>query len=371
MSRLGIPTLAEFKEATSIPKSAIPVKRLVTGRGSDLALVDSAISEWDVACKSVSPQAMFRALNHLSKACTLYLKNHAGKNTTLANRRKAAVRGLLKLTINALGSLNKGQGAFAENKSKAIFSGNLQGKTTELFGGYKHEKQSYVQTGKRFAASASALHDDIEDFHNASFATFAQAYTTATDGLSQMGVEGFQVTYLTKNQRMQYLAIPHDGTFRRPDGTPLNSTGTSFASGATVRSGDMWSMDKYGNLFVKDVKAIGSRMFNHSSFNAGNEVICAGVIVFNPGGVLVYLDNNSGHYQPNAETVRSALDFLRGENISLNGVRVGLVKSDGSGMVNYQAATVLGTPNINPMTLAGDWNPANNAALNLPTDISA
>ena len=40
-----------------------------------------------------------------------------------------------------------------------------------------------------------------------------------------------------------------------------------------------YAMDKYGNIFVKDAGPLnGAYFFNHSSFNAGNDVTCCGNI---------------------------------------------------------------------------------------------
>jgi hypothetical protein len=101
----------------------------------------------------------------------------------------------------------------------------------------------------------------------------------------------------------------------------------------------MWAMDRYGNLFVaydKDQyetvqtqtgstpqeakKALeaerGKRtMTNHSSFCAGRDVICAGMIFFWKGQ-LIHIDNNSGHYKPTRDSLRHAVKFLVDEYYS-------------------------------------------------------
>jgi hypothetical protein len=60
-------------------------------------------------------------------------------------------------------------------------------------------------------------------------------------------------------------------------------------------NGFMFAMDEYGTLFARAAAglATGGQYWNHSSFNAGKDVICAGMIRIH-AGVLQYVDNNSG-----------------------------------------------------------------------------
>ncbi len=121
----------------------------------------------------------------------------------------------------------------------------------------------------------------------------------------------------------------------------------------------MWSMDRYGNLFVKDSQGLnGKGYFNHSSFNAGNEVICAGMIVFNANGVLVHIDNGSGHYQPPKSALHAACVRLQSEGADFSNVRVQLHGNLGNGFI--------GTTFINNPDAIQDWPVARNAGLGLP-----
>lgn len=369
MSREGIPSAAQFKADTSPPKSSFPVKSLLIGRGSEMALIDSALAEWDAVHGGLAKDLKVSALRHISGACSTYLKNRIEKKTALSMRRKSEVRKLLDLSLAALKKIDTAEGAFAAKKSKATVHGKLDGKATSLSGGYAHERTSYLNTGKQYAAAASAIHDNIDNFSKSSFKTFAKAYDAElTQQTSNFGAakaqKMLQVTYLTKSQRMAYLAIPNDGAFMRADGTALESTDVMRGR----RMGDVWAMDRYGNMFVKDVTSSAGPggYFNHSSFNAGNDVICAGVCVFNRGGVLVYIDNGSGHYKPDAEALRSALAFFAEEGVDLREMRVGLMNPATDTPVSYQALTVLKTPNIKPQVYPSDWLDAFDDALNLP-----
>ena len=71
-----------------------------------------------------------------------------------------------------------------------------------------------------------------------------------------------------------------------------------------------YAMDYYGNLYCRDVKGgfttdsdTGElKFFNHSSFNAGKNVICAGVLVIKDG-LLININNMSGHYRPTKDNL--------------------------------------------------------------------
>ena len=66
----------------------------------------------------------------------------------------------------------------------------------------------------------------------------------------------------------------------------------------------------------------GIKRINHSSFNAGKDVIVAGVI-YAKNGKLTYLDNASGHYQASREQLEEFIHLLEAEEVDLTGVEVG------------------------------------------------
>ena len=52
--------------------------------------------------------------------------------------------------------------------------------------------------------------------------------------------------------------------------------------------------------------------YNHSSFCAGREVICAGLIRINKGDIT-YISNESGHYTPPPTQLANAIQILAEE----------------------------------------------------------
>lgn len=369
MSREGIPAPGEFKASTSPGKSKFAVKRAFVGRGSDMTLIDAAIAEWDGAQSGNDVSRKVVALRHIVKTCSLYLKSRIGKNTTLCSKRKGQVRRVLDLALAALKRFDAAEGSFASKKSKGVIHGRFDGQTTSLAGAYKHERTSYEKTGKTYAAAATVL-SDMEGFGTSTYQQYVGEFERQLreSGGSAESKKNMSVAYLTKNDRMSYLAIAHDGVFKRPDGTEVYSAGVDM-SGA--RCGDMWAMDRYGNFFVKAAGAIKGKgaYFNHSSFCAGTDVVCAGVCMFNKGGILVYLDNNSGHYKPDAEAVRSTLAFLNDEGVKISLIRVGLATGHDS-IKSYLARTVLNNRGITSAR-DEDWPVNYNGPLNLPDVVMA
>jgi hypothetical protein len=83
----------------------------------------------------------------------------------------------------------------------------------------------------------------------------------------------------------------------------------------------MYAMDKYGNLMTMPSNLFvphqgrtltndaSPAQCNHSSLNAGSDVICAGMITFN-AGYITMIDNNSGHYKPTPKQLRNAVRSL-------------------------------------------------------------
>jgi len=94
-----------------------------------------------------------------------------------------------------------------------------------------------------------------------------------------------------------------------------------------------YAMDEWGNIYTANDLAPESRggyaMFNHSSFTAGDEVVCAGMLQIGAGGKLRFIDNNSGHYKPTDDQIRAAITVLRDEyNVNLTLTEVHTVNPD-------------------------------------------
>ncbi len=123
------------------------------------------------------------------------------------------------------------------------------------------------------------------------------------------------VHLLRKNERIsKFLTWPEKGLYYKQVGVPYSTPHDSP---------DLYAMDRYGNLVTISAKVyldLNSGEFttkaralmaqhNHSSLNAGGDVICAGMMAFNQGRIT-YIDNCSGHYKPTPRHVQNCVRSL-------------------------------------------------------------
>lgn len=120
--------------------------------------------------------------------------------------------------------------------------------------------------------------------------------------------------YMQKADRLAaILDNAGDGLFRRgSDPAPYNTTGGRR---------DMYAVDQMEFIYVSAAPAIGGT-FHHTSFLSGKPVLCAGEMEIQ-NGVLVHVDNGSGHYQPTTQHLVDCVRMLeRKYNVDLSRVSV-------------------------------------------------
>ena len=302
----------------------------------------------------------------------------------MAVKRRPIVARVLEEALEGISYIDPAAGAYAKRKCAAIRTGRAVmpgGKPTKLShlggfqtqnskgldGTYQHERTWYVSHGKgTFSSAAGKIHEqlplyaDDQDWDTLSF----MDYDTITDRIAKdsMGYAQYgRVQYMDKTARLQCLVLYENGIFAQPDGLPYSTVHTVSMGGNRII--DMWAMDRYGNLFIKRSEPSNTAAyFNHSTFCAGREVICAGMICID-NGVLVYIDNSSGHYKPDEDALNTALVHFRDEGgvtFGAQQVRVGIIGNGGQ-VTSYDGASVLD----GNMTA---WDNAWNGALGL-TDV--
>ena len=109
----------------------------------------------------------------------------------------------------------------------------------------------------------------------------------------------------------------------------------------------MYAMDRYGNLFQSEELggaaltqaatnlgqlATAMAKYNHSSFNAGRDVICAGLIGIQ-NGYLVWIDHHSGHYKPSRDNLWEAVTLLDNDGVDLSKAQIGAYNYKAGGTV--------------------------------------
>jgi len=278
------------------------------GRGTVLQAIDSALRDFDSYRISMGTDDKLRRAYFVIQCCRLWLGGKAGKVSKTNTLRREAITTLAGQCWAYI------QYHTYEQKKRAGAHGQLRAMGT----GYQGERAHYVQMGKRQnPISGSYMHEASEDPAAANILngrTFSQLTLQDYVALDQhfqgqfndpfapgMQVEVRRhVYFMNKQERMRYMIIVDNGDLRVSFDTLYNT----FQSQAYV-------MDRYGNLYSTSVpvnRASGTN-FNHSTFNAGKDVICAGILNVR-AGKLQRIDNSSGHYKPTRQNLHNALTIL-------------------------------------------------------------
>lgn len=312
-----IPSLAKWRLKT--PSAGIA---RLNGRTAAMGRIDDALNAYAGAKGQGDRAAMNRALYALRKACRHW--QAGGGGGAVAN----SVRALEGLAEAELGKFVPGWREFA-NRKAAGRGNNLR----ELAPGYRHERRDHVrEKAAAFAAgrtpdnppSASQLRTYLADDPQAAEAALMALgddewdQRTRHPAFKANGAINY-VEFFDKVSRLEHMLINNGGrlvwvrnnaVFTTPPGQPF-----------------MYAMDAYGNLFAHST-AMGANQFNHSSFNAGREVVCAGMIAGQQGR-LQFISNDSGHYRPSRLDLYSCLLKLQGAGVDLTRTRVRVVGAGG------------------------------------------
>lgn len=287
-----------------------------------LASVDEALHEWERGQTQGSPRWL---LLRILTRCRGWIAAKQGKGTNLANRRRIAVQAVSAQTFARLQFE-----FFKYNKTRGP-NQNLRG----LQGGYQHERSTYETSKKTTALSGSSVQvilknaqqmkiDSPPNFNNMTDFQFKKIIDEFARPYNLFSAE---VRFFTKQERMSRLIVPIDGLLYREAQVPLSTDG-EWA----------WAMDRYGNLFSTDHHAEERKLeitqrFNHSTFNAGHDVVCAGVLSADRGR-LTTINNSSGHYKPRRGDLHKALlelmDF--GYDFRTNVCAVHVLETGNNGM---------------------------------------
>ncbi|MRW89398.1 hypothetical protein GJ699_05330 [Duganella sp. FT80W] len=118
------------------------------------------------------------------------------------------------------------------------------------------------------------------------------------------------VRYLDAIERLQYRIRIAGGLLWDVTGTQLDTSNGGLGSDAMGHA--IYVLDAMGNLYCSGVHQY--YRFHHSSFVAGAPVACAGEIDV-LSGMLIYLNNRSGHYLPSTLQLRQFCEYLRSMGI--------------------------------------------------------
>lgn len=372
------------------PKGSALVKaisRAVTNpRGAKILVIDEALQGWDAVKKAGSDPQKIKALNRVSAACAWWLAQKSLKTSALTQSRAVHIRRVRDAALAEISRLGAAEFTMAARKAQAIESGQVQGTrgagfrsptAKSLHGGYANERLAYETLGKGGTSIAAGFVHYVAKAEGADFDTlsvdaykayFDQAIAGASKRQKTATELASSVEYLSRSERAQFLVVSHGNTFDRADGMPADTLIVSDKRKARPQMElEMYAMDRYGNLFVRRYpgSSVGKPgYFNHSSFAAGNEVICAGMIGFSKG-TLVHIDNASGHYQPDYRRLHACLLTLQQQGVNVDNVRVMSFFGDSATSpppLFHDGANFL----MNPNRPVSTWDSRRDTALNLP-----
>jgi hypothetical protein len=356
-----IPQARDFKRSTS------PLSILV-GYGNNMAVILAALEAyWE---NRANGQKVEEALLYtLWKECRKWLKKKEAKpvarqNTELFMRRKLNVELLRDASMEKLAEISPSvAGALGMFQNRKQGHGAFNMALQPLSHGYNNERAFYLQNNKKSGSSVSWSYahanldknrsegrNQIKDLRNKQLGDL-----TISDAikLSKLFDETPPVVFRNKIDRMRNLVtINEGGLLGDLDGNLILMTEKYLGN----YDFQMYAMDKYGNLFIetvggrKDYVSYSSRdgytvkqsdAFNHSSFMAGADVICAGCIHVGydtragheEAGVLTFIDNNSGHYKPTAQNLQNCVIALRDQGVNIDYVMVS-DRSQGRGIAH-------------------------------------
>jgi len=310
------------------------------GRTAPIAAALRAYEESAAKNEAQAERASY--LYQVIKNCNAWSQLKTGKtggNTSARRRVIVALYNEAQLELRQYPLIMKALDQYARRKA-----GGPKRPATGLKEVYAHEGTAYknlkaqgqfVDPGQpRFAPSATIMHGKTTDkraraafadkqFKNLSFEEFME--------LDRLLASQYQVLYMSKMQRLSYMAAIEDGRFyRATDGSVIDMSGTTVADDlgqgdAGEKATAIYACDRYGGLFLvkndlkdKDGKSL---QLNHSTLLAGNEVLCAGTISIKKGA-LMGITNLSGHYRPDTNALKALLRDWQGEDVNLQSVLV-------------------------------------------------
>ena len=332
---LGIMSSDTFKNRTQATKAVSGFSARFKSRGNNMDAIDAALHRWEATCNksAVSSFDKTAMLMIIERECDSWLVRKRDKSSRIANFRRGTIQQLKTDAKKAAAYMRNKYYTEQKTQKQAHQLGGGRLPTKSLDGSYKLERQHYVQQGKTsYPYAAGAMHDAGKDLDSMSLAEYASADVA-------------RVYYHNRAERMQYMTVIEGGLFY--DWEEKADCPVQDIWGVQTCIAGMYAVDKYSNLFVRPQTSPEDTFFNHSSFCAGKEVMCAGTIVF-MSGALKYISTNSGHYKPAPPQLRTFLVSLAAEDVDLTDVCV-FVK-DASGARHLKAATF-----VADMRAATDW----------------
>ncbi|GAA5265178.1 hypothetical protein ACOSOMT5_P1603 [Acidiphilium sp. MT5] len=347
-----LPTVQAFKIATTVRKGPFARPR------KNISVVDVALEHCLTQMAGNDDKKKISALKWLIAICDGYKTAHVAKGATTTS----AVR---LPQVNALGmqafkwlawvSFGKRKAEFNAHGPKAPAIGLKPGYAIErtqrvalkannavnkmpVSGTFVHQQQeTYAIDANQFPGAPppviTALQKSFDQLTQADYTAIGAYLTTRGAGDADT-----RVYMMDKQTRLENMLIVKNGEFYTGFDQPLDP-GTRMI---------VWAMDQYGSIFGTasntDASAQGATNINHSTMNAGKDVICAGEIVKigqndvgdRPSDIprkyigWMKITNGSGHYKPTAANLVTALQLLADDHLDFSKWIAGVMTANGT-----------------------------------------
>lgn len=353
---LNLPALAtvdEFKRATST---------MTTFRRAELRPVDAALKAYYM----IHHLGVYRAdAPHVAALLTLCVE--ARRWLAIKSTKVSSNSSVRRAAVTALGRQAWARLQYVEAcRRKADANGRpVTPNPRALQPGFAHERTTYENSGKTAAYAASKVvtimraGPDIQPSYAPTGKTFDALTEAEFTGLidackadpdSNFASLQNTVHYLRKVERVKFLLYPDpsDHCLYRDFGERFDAPDES-----------LYAMDRYGNLYSMpddelDDDFKDEAFVNHSTPVSGKPVTCAGTLKVS-NGLLTYISTLSGHYQPDLQDLRNALQVLDQNGIDLTRVTAEAIIPN-----NHS------DPNVTTPDVYGVWTDASHLLRNNP-----
>ena len=337
-----VPFIMSYEEFL---KATTPANPFYRGRDQALHLVDIALKGFQSERYSPNIDDKQATALHLCDSCQQWLKTKQEKQTDQCAMRRAIVEQLGRQGWNYFQYWT-----LAERKEISKLTGK-DPQLKPLGGGYAAERQQYERNKTHNPISGSWMHEAIgsalknepigrdettqkeqigaylgtrkfEDLTDADFNALNRIFILNSSGQRIVDPASMDKTkleravlYLDKEERIKHVLLVKGGLLMEDFNKPL-STGNSIYP---------YARDKYGHLLTMCLQT-GDKLakcgfFNHSSFNAGKDVVCAGVLEAEAGR-LTSFGNESGHYKPTRENLHNGVALLAQQKIDFRTTKI-------------------------------------------------
>lgn len=317
----NMPSVAAFMEATTVKLGGKlgfaklgPV--LARGRLSD---VDVALRFWWESPINDTSDKM-RVTLRLMKACADWSRKHhtnTGASRTGAQR-MIAVEDVVKQCKLWLGLLNSRAGKL--RSLRPDYAAERAGYKTAKAGGQKINP-----------IGGSYLHEviDDDDLDKSAIAPIL------AKPMNQMTEHDFLAVAnaLMPNSLNKARTLYMDSSDRENFALTVRNSELCNAAGQPLTKEVAFAMDKYGTMHAADLIAVArysegnhaTGYFNHSTFMAGKDVICAGTVERFDSRLkrdefkgLWMITTASGHYKPTADNLKNCLKSLQASGLDID-----------------------------------------------------